>query len=89
MKEERKNISMLEENAKQVLQALQYCTHLTYKATAVTVTFYYESERYSRPIFLRSFHKNNFKKDNKFYVEFDKVLRMIKGDYYYVDNRPI
>lgn len=80
---------MLEEKAKEVLQALQY-KHLIYKiSNGVVVNFYYESERYSRPLFLRSFHKNNFTKDNKFYVEFDKILGMIKSDYYYVDNRPL
>lgn len=81
---------MLEEKVKEIINALPFHKHLTYKITAQTVvTFYYESERYSKPMRLRSFHKNNFDKDNKFYIELNDILGRLKSDYVYIDNKPI
>lgn len=80
---------MLEEKVKEVIQSLKF-KYLTYKISADSVVnFYYKSERFTHPIRLRSFHKNNFNKDNKFYIEFEDVLSKIKSDYYYIDNKPI
>ena len=80
---------MLEDKVKEIINTLSFHKHLTYKISAESVvTFYYESERYSRPMRLRSFHKNNFNKDNKFYLELDDILGRIKSDYYYFDNKP-
>ena len=80
---------MLKEKANEVINALNF-RHLTYEIVADSVvTFYYESNRYSRPIRLRSFHKNNFDKDNKFYIGIDDIVSKIKSDYIYIDNKPI
>ena len=80
----------MEEKVKEIINALPFHKHLTYKITAGSVvTFYYKSDRYSKPIRLRSFHKNNFDESNKFYIELDEVLGKLKSDYIYVDNKPI
>ena len=82
---------MLEEKAKEIIKALPFCKHLTYKIGpgGQEIFFYYESKRFTRPIFLRGFHKNNFDKNNKFYRKFEDVLSKIKSEYYYLDNKPI
>ena len=80
---------MLKEKANEVINTLNF-RHLTYEIVVDSVvSFYYESDRYSRPIRLRSFHKNNFDKDNKFYIGIDDIVSKIKSDYIYIDNKPI
>lgn len=81
---------MLEDKVKEILSLLPYNKYLTYKISAESVvTFYYESERYSRPMMLRSFHANNFDTKHKFYIDIEEVLSRIQSDYYYFDNKPV
>lgn len=80
---------MLDIKASEILKELKYCSHLIYKIKNGILRFYYSSDRYSRPIFLRSFVENNFNKENKFYVENEKILNSIRSDYIYMDNKPI
>ena len=80
---------MLETIGNKVTTELKYCKNLIYKIKEGTLKFYYSSDRFTKPIFLRSFVDNNFNKESKFYVEFDKVLNAIRSDYIYIDNKPI
>lgn len=80
---------MLKEKANEVINTLNF-RYLTYEIVADSVvSFYYESERYSRPMRLRSFHKNNFDIKSEFYIELEEVVSRIKSDYYYFDNKPV
>jgi len=79
----------LEDKGNEIKQLLKYNSHLTFKIKHGVIKFYYESERYSRPIFINSFHENNFKQEHEFYEDIEKICNRIKSGYYYIDNKPI
>lgn len=82
-------MNKLEEKGKEILKILEYNRHLIYEIKYGVIKFYYSSERYSKPIFLNSFHENNFNKNHEFYEDLETMCNRIKNDYYYVDNKPI